>query len=361
MSIIYALLLCLAIPGFDPTVDGELHIAASSLEERLSTQPTLSVSYRIHTEWTEFGKKAKRPPPPDLVATWNRDLAKESFLIRLKQDPQYTLKQWYYDGKTTHEWLYEQNSDRIKHIAVNQGEPRDVIRYSNTLAFILGWETYQAVPGGLASIVQTARRDRTVVGRSVSGGLEIDFGAHSIKNVQYQFIATVDSAHDYRLQSWLVRAMLPGKPPEERFQFVVDEFQGIPDGLSGANVWFPLRAHTKTLGTVSQIEVTSVRLNHQIPDSAFVSPDPPFGTTIQEISTLSGETHETLVGGEAARQQKVEELAREAKIELDRLDREGVSFDATPPDGLSGVYGWVLGVCLILIALVCWMVRRTRK
>jgi hypothetical protein len=344
--------------GLDPLSADELQVSVAALEEALSGQSILSVTY--HTQ-SVLNVQAANKQPSDLTGTtcvWHSKPGKDFFSLSLSGDQNFPLRKWIFDGARTHVWHYLPQSTQLEAVTISVGAPRSELRLGNPLAFTLGYEAYYR-DGGLISYLKAALRDRTVTGLKSKHGFEISLGKHDINGLKDEVIVTVDPAHDHRLVSWRLEQPTPDGKTLETWQFVADEFQAVLDQASGENKWFPLRAHNQTPTMVTRIEVDSVRINHEIPDDQFISPEPPFGTTVRETSATPGALPQvSLIGGEPARQQRLQELANQSKTELDRLDNDGINHDATPRGGAYATYAWMLAVGLLFLAGLRWMSLR---
>ncbi len=293
---------------------------------------------------------------------WYLSEGKESFESVLEDDPDIRTMYWVFDGTTTHDWRYAVYSGRLSDIVRYPGVPPGHLRVTNWLAPVVGWDDYFHQEGGLNSRVQAAIKRQSISATKMHNQWTLALGMQPVKDFQCDFNITIDSEHDFRLRSWTLQDVLPGRPRGTAFQFVVDEFQSLPDTTSNRPVWFPTRAHVVTPLYVANIDKIAVRINGDIDPNVFISPEPPSGTSIRDKSNVSGVPPRiSVAGGEAARQRKLDELARQAQAELGRLDREGVAYNATPPGSIVPRIVAVSGALLLLLALMCWAVRRMRN
>lgn len=359
MSIVTALLLSLVAAGGEALTPQELSVAVASFEEAVSSQTSLIVSYRTSFEWTKLGvAEIQRPALQNTVCSWKRSGGKEVFVESLDRTPSVLQTKWIYDLTTTNEWLTVGDTGRSNSVGVNRGPPRPAIKMQNELAFLLGWERW-GIEGGLVNDLKDASQHNAISGVRINDRFEITLPMRHSDN-KSDVVLLLDPLHEHRLAAWYVQNHTDTEQDRRGYEYVVDEFQQVADHSSGSKVWFPLRAHYGNPYSITKLEIDSVQINPTIPDGEFALPQLPPGTKLLEASTIPGGLPRvSVVGGKIANQERLDELAVKSKSELQRLEQEGVVFDATPHTTSLSLVWLVFGCGLLLIAGMSWLRRRT--
>jgi hypothetical protein len=337
----------------EPLSADELKVAVAALEESRSRLQSFEVQYRRREEIAPgVTNRPVLPAAGESTSEWTWREGQEHYL-RISKN---SRREWWYDGDKTSIWQFNRDDPpKLVRIWIHHSRPLEQTA-NYDLGRVTGFNSLY-FEGGVLALVEDALRNQTFSGERTQSAWKLALGTHNINHATYEITLFLDPQHDFRLASWQIEHANENAPPQIH-RYIVDEFQMVRDEADGSKIWYPLRAHTETALQIVRLEIDSVRINLDLPDSRFRPPEMPFGTEVKEVK-IPGQVPKTyLVGGEDAVEQRLAALAAMASKEQDRLDRDGATFDASPR---SSSYGLVWIACGALLLVFAGFLYRRRR
>ncbi len=361
MCLLIGIALLFAQPASPAPLAAEAQTALAEVQKHLANRPTMEVVYQFQSK-SPADSKLKLPPRSGeaLEVTWLRKGAMEFCSVSYTTEPKTTISKWAYDGTTTHEWNYYPESGKLADVYISNGPPRIVLSWKNPLTHALGLELFD-VEGTPASFIAAAIQGKTVTQTGANDGVvAFTLGSHTVNRALRDVDLSVDLPHGSHLRTLGLKHFTKGKLLSE-WRVTVDEFQQVPDLSTGGMTWFPLRAHMLSGKQVTTMDVVSVQINGLVPDSRFAHEEPPFGTRMREESNPPGGRERSwLVGGEAAHKKQLEEINEARRMQIARLEKDGVTHHARAVSHGASSYWMLSSVVLLVLAGARWRSQRAR-
>lgn len=341
----------------DATADELTSVAMTAMEESFSSPRSFEVAYLRRHVRSSGGTVTGPAAVPDAIVVWSWKNGKQAMSESLASDRSQVTFSWVFDGNKTYEWSYR-SPGVLKEVWIRGGGPRGELLLRNSFAALIGRQAIDPQIS-LLDYLKVAQTNKSVVASKEGELLRLGLGVHNEKDVS----VVVDPVHDFRMTSWRY-ATLPPSPYKDQSlpvaTMLIEEYQSVVDEVTGEKVWFPRKGRRELPLMAIAMDIESVKLNTNIPDSRFQFSQPPIGTQVYTDSGIAGRPPEaTIVGGEAARQKRMEEVIEKARqsrqAELDRLAQSGVQHDATPNQGSRWAF---YGLMLAAVAFAGAFVRR---
>jgi hypothetical protein len=336
----------------EPLSADELKVAVAALEESRSRLQSFEVKYRMRQEVApDVESRGAEAPSGEFKCEWHWRMGQAHFL---RVGPN-SRKEWWYDGEKSYSWVFKRgDAPKLDRVLIYHWRAEQAVNYDLALVSGFGGPFFD---GGVAALANNALRSDALSGKMVNQQWELALGKHDVNRVDYDVTLVLDPQHDFRLVFWEIANRDHSVPDIHRY--IIDEFQSAVDEADGSAIWYPLRAHIVQPIHITWLEVGRPSINLNLPDSRFTPPEMPFGTRVEEYLNPGESPKVYLVGGEDAEEQRLAALVAIARKEQERVELEGVAFDATQPSGSKPLF-WIGigGILLLCGGVLHWRRRR---